>query len=261
MKKTFKQIFGEKPTFGTNPLDPWSTKAGITEEDLSENSLLQSFLKTRGIDPRFVSKNTRMAYGRSGAFKKYAVRMQNTTQAPQSPNLEEVQVQEGHQTPTYLAQKGNVPLTVITHELKMGQNIEHEHTPSDKRALAIAKDHVAEFPDYYTRLKRMEKQAEISKSARMIKAIYKKKNVVKEELYDRDAESKDPGTTVKGKSPKLQKPDGQLQGDDKSKAAAVLSGGKTMTGEPRDTIELDPMMNTRPGQPDKKDGNIEKNKQ
>jgi hypothetical protein len=203
-----------------------------------------------------------MAYGRSGAFKKYATRMMNTTQAPQNPNLEEVQVQtENTDPPSKIAKKDNVPVSVVNKQLKMGQSIEHEHTKSDKRALNIAKDHVAEYPDYYTRLKKMERQAEISKSARMIKSIYKKKNVVKEELYDRDAESKDPGTTIKGKAPKLQKPDGQLKGDDKSKAAAVLSGGKTMTGEPRDTIELDPMMNTRPGQPDKKDGNIEKNKQ
>ena len=28
-------------------------------------------------------------------------------------------------------------------------------------------------------------------------------------------------------------------------AAAVLSGGKTMTGAPRDTIEIDPMMKTK----------------
>ena len=28
-------------------------------------------------------------------------------------------------------------------------------------------------------------------------------------------------------------------------AAAVLSGGKTMTGVPRDTIEIDPMMKTK----------------
>ena len=38
------------------------------------------------------------------------------------------------------------------------------------------------------------------------------------------------------------------EGVAKPKAAAVLSGGTTMTGEPRDTIEIDPSMRGRPGQ-------------
>ena len=33
-------------------------------------------------------------------------------------------------------------------------------------------------------------------------------------------------------------------------AAAVLSGGKTMTGTDRDTIEIDPFMRQRPGTTD-----------
>ena len=40
------------------------------------------------------------------------------------------------------------------------------------------------------------------------------------------------------------------QGENKPKAAAVLSGGTTLTGQSRDTIEIDPMMRVRPGQPD-----------
>ena len=39
-------------------------------------------------------------------------------------------------------------------------------------------------------------------------------------------------------------------GEKKPQAAAVLSGGTTLTGEPRDTIEIDPAMRNRPGQPD-----------
>lgn len=42
-------------------------------------------------------------------------------------------------------------------ELKMGIEIEKEHTPSEKEAKRIALDHLAEIPDYYTRLKKMEK--------------------------------------------------------------------------------------------------------
>lgn len=45
-------------------------------------------------------------------------------------------------------------------ELRMGIEIELEHTDSRTKAKQIALDHLAEFPDYYTRLKKMETQAE-----------------------------------------------------------------------------------------------------
>ena len=35
---------GTKPTFGTNPNDPWSTRAGISEENISEDELLNKYL-------------------------------------------------------------------------------------------------------------------------------------------------------------------------------------------------------------------------
>jgi hypothetical protein len=75
------------------------------------------------------------------------------------------------------------------------------------------------------------RKRELTKSARMIKAIYKKKRV-KEELYDHEKEDK-----------------GGKYGE-KPDAAFVLKGGKTMTGSSRDTIEIDPMMKPRPGKPD-----------
>jgi hypothetical protein len=44
-------------------------------------------------------------------------------------------------------------------ELKMGTKVEHEHTKSSFVAKKIAKDHLDEIPDYYTRLKFMEELA------------------------------------------------------------------------------------------------------
>ncbi len=41
-------------------------------------------------------------------------------------------------------------------QLKMGIEVEHEHTDCPHLAKEIAKDHLAEIPDYYTRLKKME---------------------------------------------------------------------------------------------------------
>jgi hypothetical protein len=47
-------------------------------------------------------------------------------------------------------------------EIKMGIEVEQEHTDSKAIALQIAKDHLSEIPDYYTRLKKMEDQAKKS---------------------------------------------------------------------------------------------------
>jgi len=98
----------------------------------------------------------------------------------------------------------------------------------------------------------------MSKSARMIKSLYKHHNM-KEELYDTEKEDKSVATY--GKKPKMiqTKPEDNL-GDNIPQAAAVLKGGKTLTGQTRDTLEIDPEMK-RPTRPDAKPvGKQEKNK-
>jgi hypothetical protein len=98
-----------------------------------------------------------------------------------------------------------------------------------------------------TSMDRMQSE-KVSKSAQLVKSIYKKK-VVKEDLYDHEKEDKSVATY--GKKPKHDKADEKdSKGENKPKAAAVLSGGTTLTGSPRDTVEIDPMMRLRPGQPD-----------
>lgn len=44
-------------------------------------------------------------------------------------------------------------------ELEMGTKVEMEHTNDEELAKEIAKDHLEEIPDYYTRLKKMEEDA------------------------------------------------------------------------------------------------------
>jgi hypothetical protein len=82
------------------------------------------------------------------------------------------------------------------------------------------------------------RKKEMSKSARMIKALYKKHKMVKEELYDHEKEDKSVATY--GKKPKVEKV--QVDGDENNQAAMVLKGGKTLTGQTRDTLEIDPVM-------------------
>lgn len=89
-------------------------------------------------------------------------------------------------------------------------------------------------------------EKKISKSAQLIKSIYKQ---VKEDLYDHEKDDKD-GTTY-GKKPKMNiSKEETPHADDKTQAAAVLSGGTTLTGQPRDTVEIDPLLKkSKPGSP------------
>lgn len=43
-------------------------------------------------------------------------------------------------------------------QVKMGVDVEYEHSPNPNIAKEIAKDHLEELPDYYTRLDKMEKE-------------------------------------------------------------------------------------------------------
>ncbi|NIQ07559.1 MAG: hypothetical protein GWO20_18125 [Candidatus Korarchaeota archaeon] len=43
-------------------------------------------------------------------------------------------------------------------ELAMGIEVEYEHTSNKELSERIALDHLAELPDYYTRLKKMEEE-------------------------------------------------------------------------------------------------------
>jgi hypothetical protein len=45
---------------------------------------------------------------------------------------------------------------VDSDELALGIEVELEHTPDEETAKRIALDHLAELPDYYTRLRKME---------------------------------------------------------------------------------------------------------
>jgi len=70
---------------------------------------------------------------------------------------------KGHKSPEEIAKKHGVPLSSITKQLKIGVPIEHEHTKDTDLATDIALQHLGEFPDYYTRLKKMETLAKKDK--------------------------------------------------------------------------------------------------
>jgi len=76
-----------------------------------------------------------------------------------------------------IADKFGVPVSKIEKELRMGKKVETEHTPSTTKATEIAMDHLTEFPDYYTRLLKMEKEAE--KHAKKLEVKESTKNLIK----------------------------------------------------------------------------------
>jgi hypothetical protein len=123
------------------------------------------------------------------------------------------------------------------HLEKQGYTI-HENTQDPMAASSMPND-CANSPDDVAPKDKNKKLIQMSKSARIIKNLYKKKGV-KEETYDHEKEDKSVATY--GKKPKMQKLNTGLE---EPKAAAVLTGGTTMTGEKRDTIEIDPMMKMR----------------
>jgi len=65
-----------------------------------------------------------------------------------------------------IARKHSVFLGTIKKELEMGLKVEKEHTKDENTAREIAMDHLSEFPDYYTRLDKMEKEGEKSIEAK-----------------------------------------------------------------------------------------------
>jgi hypothetical protein len=94
------------------------------------------------------------------------------------------------------------------------------------------------------------KKKEMSKSARIIKSLYKKRNMVKEDLYDHEKEDK--SVASYGKKPKVDKQ--EVYGDEDNQAAMILKGGTTLTGQTRDTLEIDPVMR-KPVKPDNQTSN------
>ena len=61
-------------------------------------------------------------------------------------------------TPQEIADKHDKPLAYIMHQLHDGTKVEKEHTTKDEVAREIALAHLGELPDYYVRLRKVEKK-------------------------------------------------------------------------------------------------------
>ena len=63
-----------------------------------------------------------------------------------------------------VAKKHGISMSRLGKQLAIGAKIEREHTHSAAKAREIARDHLAEIPDYYSRLKKMEREAGVKES-------------------------------------------------------------------------------------------------
>ena len=59
-----------------------------------------------------------------------------------------------------IAKKFDFPVSKIKQQLELGIKVESEHSDDKEKQQEIAMDHLAEIPDYYDRLKKMEDQGE-----------------------------------------------------------------------------------------------------
>lgn len=62
-----------------------------------------------------------------------------------------------YSSPEEIAKKHKISLDAINSQLKMGIKVEGEHTGDKKMSRMIALQHLDELPDYYSRLKKVEK--------------------------------------------------------------------------------------------------------
>lgn len=239
-----KDIIKKRPaapnTFGTDPNDPWSVKAGITEENLSEDELLDRYMRTRGLNPKTASKISKISASKTGDFEKWkrqhvsGGRMPIIKKEAVDPGLSDV--------------KGSVNATARRQsQLDKRKSMHNITTAPGLHKEDVYQDPQAATQTVFDGANNPNDTCKCSKGAKLIKNLYKKK--MQEDLNDWEKEDKSVKTY--GKKPNHDKADkDDSHGENKPKAAAVLSGGTTLTGEPRDTIEIDPMMRVRPGQPD-----------
>jgi len=73
-----------------------------------------------------------------------------------------------------LAKKWNLTLATIAKKIVAGTKVEKEHTTSSKQAAEIARDHINERPDYYEKIKKMEKSPIVKEAKHPLQANFDK---------------------------------------------------------------------------------------
>ena len=112
-------------------------------------------LKTRG--PRKGEATASQVQGWRGSDRT------NTNRRGQSDPQAKLAMREGfkgHKSVEEIAKKHKVSPSIIQKQLEMGMKVEHEHTTDNDAAMDIALQHLDEIPNYYSKLKKVEKVKE-----------------------------------------------------------------------------------------------------
>jgi len=236
IKSIVKDTVREKPKFGVDPKDPWSAKAGINEDEL-----LNRYMQTKGLNPKTASKISKISASKTGEFEKWK---RDHVSGGRLPVVKKEEIDKGLSDV-----KGSINATAKRHkQLKARQSMHNVVTTPGLKREDVYQDPQAATQTVFDGANNTNDVSEkLSRAAKLIKSIFKKK--VNEDLYDHEKEDKSVATY--GKKPKIETADKKDSvGENKPHAAAVMTGGSTLTGQKRDTIEIDPMMRNRPGQPD-----------
>ena len=75
-----------------------------------------------------------------------------------------------YKSPQEIATQHKVPLASVMKQVKMGTKVEGEHTTSKSGARITALQHVDELPNYYTKLKKVEKSIKME-STEMVSLV------------------------------------------------------------------------------------------
>jgi len=318
LKDFIKQNVAPASKFGTNPTDPWSAKANLSE------GKLETYLKSRGINPEYVSRDQKIAHAKSNAFKSWLQNHQNEevelpentghlVQSPTKKRLSDLRQRLSSHKEISVTHDQPVRKEAVAYgneneefeeeefeETEDGEEVEEVeeldeklkdayHTSVENGVFKQAHGknylHDKDLKSYGTndkltdepRIATFDKESHAKKAAKQHGGTVAKMSlgtyrVVKEDKYqDPQAATQTVGMEVEskkklksfkkmseelssdtyGKKPKMEKAEKEDSfGENKPQAVGVMSGGTTLTGEKRDTVEIDPMLRSRPGQPD-----------
>jgi hypothetical protein len=232
-----------KSSYGTDPNDPWSARSNIDEGITSFHAdILHRYLKSKGWNPKYITKDQKDAHAKTLEFQKWKrdhgiyeelasiSPKQIRSHTTDSPTIKRKQ---------QLSKASSIG-TVTTLPPPSTRGLKNEDTMDPKAAVAA--------PGVVEKTERMGK---------IVKSAAKK---LKEGLYDWEKESKEKQFL---KKPTLSKTGSDNTPSDSEKATGdarmVLKGGTTMTGQKRDTVEIDPMLKNRGKFPDYVDTTKQKN--
>ena len=169
LKDFVKKNIAPASTFGTNPSDPWSTKA-----NLSEGSL-ETYLKSRGINPEYVSKDQKIAHSKSNAFKAWL----------RNHQLESVQIEEATDhlvtSPTKkrladLRARQSLHKEIGTHSVKEAYGNEDEEFEEEEFEEGESDEEVEEESE--------ETEIEESRGHKVISTFFKNRELMKKSIDD-----------------------------------------------------------------------------